>query len=88
MGVIFILLVIFSIVMFFIKSSRYEESIKNQVQVLGGKVISIEKTMFNNGPFFIKGKGKSIYRFQYTIGNEIKEGWVRFGSLFGPDWRL
>jgi hypothetical protein len=36
----------------------------------------------------VVGKGKTVYRIEYTIGNNTKEGWVRFGGLFGPDWRL
>lgn len=87
-GIIIALFLIFAIVITFIQKAGYEEDIKSKVEALGGIVISIERTMFDNGPFFIKGKGRSIYRFQYKIGDETKEGWVRFGSLFGPDWRL
>ena len=74
--------------MFFVQSVSHETSIKKKVESICGAVISIERTVFNNGPFFYKGKGRSIYKFTYNIGNEIKEGWVRFGSLFGADWRL
>lgn len=87
-GIIIILIVVFAVAAFFIQSQSHESSIKSKVESLGGTISSIERTMFNNGPFFIKGKGKSIYRFEYNIGNETKEGWVRFGSLFGPDWRV
>lgn len=87
-GVIILIFIIFTAVIFFITSASHENSIKDKVESLGGAVISIERTMFDNGPFFIKGKGRSIYRFEYRIDNEIKEGWVRFGGLFGPDWRI
>ena len=86
--IVIILFAIFAVAIFFIQSGSHETSIKSQVESLGGAVLSIERTMFNNGPFFFKGKGGSIYRFEYNIGNETREGWVRFGSLFGPDWRL
>ena len=86
--VVIVLFVAFAIAIFFILSKSYENSIKSKVEGFGGTLISIERMMFNNGPFFIKGKGKSIYRFEYRIGNETKEGWVRFGSLFRPDWRV
>ena len=87
-GIVIILFVIFAFLMFLIQSGSHENSIKSQVESLGGTVLTMERTMFNNGPFYIKGKGRSIYKFTYSIGNETKEGWVRFGSLFGPDWRL
>lgn len=87
-GIVIVLFAVFAFVMFFVQRSSHETSIKSQVESLGGTVISCERTMFNNGPFFFRGKGGSIYRFEYNIGNETREGWVRFGSLFGPDWRL
>jgi hypothetical protein len=87
-GIIIVLFAIFGIAIFFIQNGSHESSIKSQVEALGGTVISIERTMFNNGPFFLKGKGRTIYRFEYNTGGEIKEGWVRFGGLFGADWRL
>jgi hypothetical protein len=62
-------------------NSSHENSIRSKIESLGGDVINIEKTMFNNGPFFIKGKGCTVYKFEYRIGKEIKTGWVRFGRV-------
>ena len=86
--IVIILFAIFAVAIFFVQSEIHKNSINNQVESIGGVVICIERTMFNNGPFYIKGKGRSIYKFTYNIGDETEEGWVRFGNLFGPDWRL
>lgn len=89
MSVIIVVSVItIAIIIYFIQGESHKNSINTKVEELGGKVVSIERTVFNNGPFFIKGKGKSIYKFEYIMEGERKEGWVTFGSLFGPDWRL
>jgi hypothetical protein len=69
-------------------NEHYEKKIDNQISAMGGRVIHIEKKVFGTGPFVLCGKGRTIYRIEYEIEDEIREGWVRFGSLFGPDWRL
>lgn len=80
-------LVIFIYVML---SIRREKLIRERISSMGGTVISIERRNFFTGlgPFMIVGKGKSVYRIRYLVNNTEKEGWVRFGGLFGPDWRL
>lgn len=86
--IIVILIIAAALAIYFIQGKSHEKSINTQVESLGGEVLSIERTILDNGPFFIRGKGRSIYRFEYTINTERKEGWVRFGSLFGPDWKM
>lgn len=86
--IIVILIIAAALAIYFIQGKSYEKSINSQVESLGGQVISIERTIVDNGPFFIRGKGNSIYRFEYTIDDERKEGWVRFVSLLGPDWKM
>ncbi|WP_026477854.1 hypothetical protein [Alkaliphilus transvaalensis] len=68
----------------------YQKKIHNHIESIGGKVVSIEKRgMFSGiGPFSIVGKNRTIYRILYIKGDRQKEGWVRFGGLMGPDWRL
>jgi len=54
------------------------------------EVINIERRNFFKGigPFMVVGRGRVVYRIEYRIGDQVKEGWVKFGRLFGPDWRL
>lgn len=70
------------------KNERQKNAIKGQVDLLGGTVITIEKKLFDNGPFPFKGKGRTIYRFEYKVDDRVNVGWVKFGGIFGPDWRM
>jgi hypothetical protein len=83
-----ILFIILAIVISFVQGESHERKITEQIESMNGKVISIEKKLFSTGPFMVVGKGRTVYRMEYRIGNNAKEGWVRFGGLFGPDWRL
>jgi uncharacterized membrane protein len=83
--VVFVIFIVF-IAIFQVKS--HEKRITKKVHTIGGEVISIKRKTFSTGPFLAVGKGRTVYRIEYRIGNEIKEGWVKFGSLSGPDWRL
>lgn len=89
-GLIIIAFVIFGIFIFIIQTSRYESKIEEKIKSIGGQVINIErKNLFTGiGPFMVVGKGRSVYRIEYTVNGVTKEGWVRFGGLFGADWRL
>ncbi|WP_055668708.1 hypothetical protein [Desnuesiella massiliensis] len=80
--------IVFIVVMLIVQGERHERKIREQISSIGGEVISIERKTFSTGPFFLVGKGRTVYRIEYRRGNEIKEGWVKFGDLFGPDWRL
>lgn len=89
MGLIAIIFfVIIGIAFYFIQRENHENKINEQIQSLGGRVISIESRTFSTGPFILVGKGRTVYRIEYEVGNEVREGWVKFGGLFGPDWRL
>lgn len=85
---IFIFFVVIAIGMAFLQHAGHEEKIHEQVEAYGGKVIHIEHKTFSTGPFMVVGKGRTVYRFEYRVGEETREGWVRFGGLFGPDWRM
>ncbi len=87
---VFILFFLFSIFIFFMQQSGHEDKINRQILALGGRVVSIEKMGFFDGlgPFIVVGKGRTVYRIEYQVGDEVKEGWVRFGGIMGPDWRL
>lgn len=85
-----ILLIILIPFIYIFQNNRHTNLINEQVASMGGSVISIERRNFFTGlgPFMVVGKGRTIYRFEYTIGSIKHEGWVRFGGLFGADWRL
>ena len=86
--VIMIVVIIIGIGIFFLQRQNHENRINEYIESMGGQVINIEHKTFSIGPFFVVGKGRNVYRFEYEIGSQTKEGWVKFGSLFGPDWRL
>lgn len=83
-----VVFIILAVIIFIVQGESHKTKITEQVNSMGGEVINIERKTFATGPFIIAGKGKTIYRFEYSIDNEVKEGWVKFGSLFGPDWKL
>ncbi|NMA82994.1 MAG: hypothetical protein GX962_03910 [Epulopiscium sp.] len=88
MGFIIIPFIILAVAIFFLQGESHERRIHTEVQSIGGEVISIERKVFGRGPFVLVGKGQVVYRIEYQVGTTRKEGWVKFGSLFGPDWRL
>jgi Ca2+/Na+ antiporter len=89
-------IVIFSIILLYVmyvfRSKKDRKKIERKVEEMGGKIINIEKSVFEKGPFRFAGKGIMIYKFQYTVkqnGEDItKEAWVKTGGLFGDDWRF
>ena len=85
---VIIIFVVLAIGMYFIQTANHESRIQAQIESMGGKIISIERRTFSTGPFILAGKGTAIYKVEYRIHGEFKEGWVKFGGLFGPDWRL
>jgi hypothetical protein len=87
-GFAVILFIILAIAISILQGQSHERKITEQIESKGGRVISIEKKLFSTGPFMVVGKGRTVYRIEYRIGDDDREGWVRFGGLFGPDWRL
>ena len=87
-ALVIMIFMIIVIGLYFLKVSVHKERIKEKVNFLGGNVINIEKRTFRTGPFILIGKGKMVYRIEYRVGDIEKEGWVKFGGLLGPDWRL
>lgn len=87
LAVLFMVLVIY---LTFARLSKYKRDIHNEIEAMGGEVISIEQRNFFSGigPFHVVGKGRVVYRIVYKIQGVEKEGWVRFGNFMGPDWRL
>ncbi len=65
-------------------TAGHELKIKNQIESMGGRLLSYEKrNMFTGiGPFHVVGKGRMVYRIDYEVNGVMKEGWVRFGGLF------
>ncbi|WP_053956359.1 hypothetical protein [Inediibacterium massiliense] len=88
LGLVFV--VIIGVVIYFARIESHKDSIANKIDSIGGRLINYEKRGFFSGigPFTIVGKGRMIYRIEYEVDGIKKEGWVRFGGLFGPDWRM
>lgn len=87
-GIAVVIFIILALAISVLQGESHERKINEQIESMGGTVINIEKKYFSTGPFMVVGKGRTVYRIEYRIGNDTKEGWVRFGGLFGPDWRL
>jgi hypothetical protein len=85
---IFILIVIAFVGFAILQRKNHESRIAEYVGSMGGELLSIEYKTFFIGPFKIAGEGRMVYRFTYRIGDDTREGWVKFGSLGGPDWRI
>lgn len=78
------------LVVSFSMKNVHENIINEKIESIGGHVVFIERrSIFSGlGPFHVVGKGRTVYMIIYKIHSKEKEGWVRFGGLFGPDWRL
>lgn len=87
-GITIFLIFIVGIELLLDKSRR--EKIEEEINFIGGNVINIERrNLFTGrGPFFIEGKGETVYKIEYVVDGVLKEGWVKFAGLFGVDWRL
>lgn len=85
-GVVMFVLIAVSIP--FIQAEKHKRSIIEKIHSIDGEVICVEKKMFYTGPFVINRRGRTIYLIKYKTGSEVKEGWVMFGNIYGPDWRL
>ena len=66
----------------------HRRKIYEKVESMGGKVTVIERRFCSIGPFIAVGKGRTVYRFEYWLNNQRQEGWVKFGTWFGPGWRI
>jgi len=87
-GLGIILVIIIAIGFYLFRINGHDQAIREKVNSLGGNVINIERRTFRTGPFILPGKGKIVYRVEYRLDGIVKEGWVKFGGLLGPDWRL
>lgn len=88
--VIVITFVFIGILIFIVQNAGHHNKIEEKIKSIGGEVVNVERrNLFTGlGPFMVVGKGRSVYMIEYNVNGETKEGWVRFGGLFGPDWRL
>ena len=86
--VIIIMAVAIPLIMF--QTSRYEGLIQDRVQSMGGRYLSHDREwgLIGAGPYKLVGKGQTVYRITYELEGTTKEGWVKFGGLMGPDWRM
>jgi hypothetical protein len=86
--VIIVIFVVFAVSISIIQVKSHRRKITERINSIGGKVIRIERKSVFAGPFLGVSRGKTVYRIEYKKGEEVKEGWVKFGDLYGPDWRL
>jgi 8-oxo-dGTP diphosphatase len=69
MGVfVVILFFILALVISVLQGESHERKITDQIESMGGRVISIEKKHFSIGPFMVVGKGRTVYRIEYRVG--------------------
>lgn len=87
---IIIPIIIFVIAIIVLQHSRYNRLIHEKVEELGGTYLDHQRRwgFISIGPYKVVGKGQTVYCFTYLLDDIEKEGWVKFGSLFGPDWRV
>lgn len=91
MNVLIVVLFLIIIIPLVIMRKGYHRSkIDEEIRSIGGEVLNVERGGFFSGlgPFHVVGKGRVVYKIEYRVDNETKVGWVRFGGLMGPDWRL
>jgi len=88
--IVIIAFIIFAVFLYFVQNISHDSRIEEKIRSIGGEVVQVERRNFFTGlgPFMVVGKGRSVYRIEYTVNVNTKEGWVRFGGLMGPDWRL
>lgn len=89
-GMVIVFFLIIGGAIYFLRVNSHESSIESQIESIGGRLIGYEKrSIFSGiGPFTVVGKGRMVYKIDYEVNGVIKEGWVRFGGIMGPDWRL
>lgn len=85
-----VVFIIIAIIIYFARIESHQDSIASKINFLGGRLISYERRNFFTGigPFMFVGKGRMIYRIEYEVDGIKKEGWVKFGGISGPDWRM
>jgi hypothetical protein len=86
--VIIVIFIVFAVSISILQYKSHKRKITEQIHSIGGEVIDIERKAFSGGPFFMVGKGRTVYRIEYRKDNKVREGWVKFGGLFGAEWRL
>lgn len=87
---ILLIMVPLVIVIIIYQYSGHKKAIESKVEEVGGQLIEYKRRwgVIGIGPFKLVGKGQTVYSFTYEFEGETKEGWVKFGRLFGPDWRM
>ena len=80
----------FTIVLTLVVNHFRKHNIQEKIKSIGGEIVSIEKRNYLTGigPNKIVGRGMAVYRVVYQQENKLKEGWVKFGGFWGPDWKL
>lgn len=86
--IVIVLFVAFVLLISSIQIKSHKERITEKIHSMGGQVIRLERKSVFTGPFVGVRRGRTVYRIEYRKDGEYKEGWVKFGDLSGPEWRL
>ncbi len=86
--IIIVIFVFFAVLISIAQHKSHKRKITEKIHSIGGEIVNIERKAFYSGPFLMSGKGSIVYRIEYRKDSDLKEGWVKFGNLFGPDWKL
>jgi hypothetical protein len=86
--VVILLFVVFVLVISSVQVNSHKQRITEQIHSIGGQIVRIERKSVFTGPFVGVRRGRTVYRIEYRKDGMLKEGWVKFGDLSGPDWRL
>jgi len=91
MNIFFVIVIMLvAVAIHYARIGSHKTTIEEKVASLGGTLISYERRNFfsGTGPFMTVGRGRMVYRIEYTVCGRTKEGWVRFGGLMGANWKM
>ena len=84
-----ILMIVTIVALWIIMPCIHRREIHKEIESAGGEIIKIKRCfLFSRGPFEIVGKGSTVYRFEYWMRTERREGWVKIDIWLDSDWRL
>jgi len=69
---------------------RHNRLIEKKMDSLGGVLVSgnAQFGFYNVGPYKWVARHQTVYKFEYTLDGETKNGWVKFNLWGEPDWRI
>lgn len=86
-GFLFFVFILLWIAYYSRRFANHEKIINEKIRSIGGETLKIEKIAQLSGTWFLIFK-RSVYRIEYRHGDEDAEGWVKFKTITGPEWKL